>query len=181
MTTQRGLSASNFPDEHVSIVSRTIDALESKFLNAAAVVQGSVYSRPATPVDPAGCAEYLSDVKWQPSDWTNSAANLDSNSTLELDLKDPVEDCVEFDFMDTVGDCAEIALEDAMDDGALGELSGAEVEMLVQQTRKRRKGCHRSQSSDLQVTKHARSKSAVKMRSKHRKSPCKFPTPAPGP
>ena len=152
VTAQRGLSALNFHDEHVSIVSRTINFLESKFLHSSAVVQESTCSRPTTPVDPNGCVHYISDLMWQPSDWTDSTPNLESD------------------------------FEGSVENYALPEPYDAELHILLNHVRKYRQTCYRKKPEYTRVNKNAvRSKSNVHLRSKPNTSPRNLPRSAPGP
>jgi hypothetical protein len=130
MTAQQGLSGSNFYDEHCSNVTRTINHLEGFFLDPNLMMQESIYSRPTTTVDTAGCVHYLSDLMWQPDDWTANATNLNPSPMLEADLKDPIDNAMTRAF------------------------SFVETQMLFEETRKRKKVLYRQKPDHIRVRKN---------------------------
>lgn len=143
-TAQLGLAASNFHDDHCSMVTQTLNHFESMLLNSSSMMQESTYSRPSTPVNTEGSVHYLSDLIWQANDWTATTNTLNPGLIMEADLKD------------------------SDDDAAICELDLTETRLLLEQTRARRKLQYRQTSSDLRVNKQitGRNAGAVHLRSK---------------
>lgn len=140
LTSQRGSSASTFPDEHVSIVARTLNMMENMFLESGARAHDRSYWRPTTPVDTAGDVHDPADLPY-PGSWTAAVDVSKSDRILESDFQDSVEG-------DTIDDLR------------------AEIQMLREKTRKQRKSLYRQKPAVLRVATRLSSRADVNLRSK---------------
>lgn len=156
LTAQRGLSASTFLEEHVSVVTRTVDMMEKMFLDSSRTAPETSQSRPTPSVNTRGCVPSPTDLQYS-GGWLAVADTTQTARTFQPDLTTAIED------------------------GATEDTDYIAIRQMLEQSRKRRRSGYQQKPGDLRVNKRVAQRALVSLRSKPSWSFHNHPQSPPGP